>query len=149
MPTMSNIEIEKYYFEMFRRDYPLPVGIICYGDMPDVILKGERKIGIEIRRFFLEEGKSPASEQCQREKREKVVSEAQCIYQMGDGKRVELTFGFNKANPIQDQNELTKKIVELAKLIEGYETGQIRKYILAFPIRDFSKYSCAFPANTP
>jgi hypothetical protein len=48
MPQKSNKEIEKYYFEMFRRDYPLPIGSIDYGDKPDVILNGERKIGIEI-----------------------------------------------------------------------------------------------------
>jgi len=53
---MKNSDIEQYYFEMFRRDYPLPEGVVEYGDKPDVILRGARTIGIEIRNFFLENG---------------------------------------------------------------------------------------------
>ena len=52
MLKKSNKEIEQYYFEMFSRDYPLPIGTIEYGDKPDVILTGVRKIGIEITNFF-------------------------------------------------------------------------------------------------
>jgi hypothetical protein len=125
MPQKSNKEIEKYYFEMFRRDYPLPIGSIDYGDKPDVILNGERKIGIEITNFFLEKGNLPESEQIQREAREKIVSEAQRIYQEGNGKNIELTFGFNKARAIGDQKKLVKNMVELAKGVEGWETGAL------------------------
>jgi hypothetical protein len=53
MPQKSNKEIEKYYFEMFRRDYPLPIGSIDYGDKPDVILNGERKLTLPISEFGL------------------------------------------------------------------------------------------------
>ncbi len=120
-------EIERHYFEKFRKDYPLPIGNIDYGDQPDVILKAKRQIGIEITNFFIEEGGLSESEQVQRKAREKVVFEAQSIYQTSNGRRTELTFGFNKAKPIRDQKELVKKIVELAKHIEGCETGEIRK----------------------
>src|SRR5258708_5925101 len=104
MPKKSKQERERYYFEMFRNDYPLPIGKICYGDKPDVILEGGRGIGIEITNFFLEEGRLPESEQVQSKAREEVVSKAQRIYQTRNGKKIELTFGFDKANPIRDQN---------------------------------------------
>jgi hypothetical protein len=139
MTKKSKQEIEQYYFEMFRKDYPLPIGKICYGDKPDVILEGERKIGIEITNFFLEEGNLPESEQVQRKAREEVVSKAQRSYQMENGRKIELTFGFDKAHPIRDQNKVVKKIVELAKRVEGWETGEIRKNIFqAIPELSFA-----------
>ncbi|MDO9580437.1 MAG: hypothetical protein Q7J06_07705, partial [Bacteroidales bacterium] len=99
------------------------------GDKPDVILKDERKIGIEITNFFLEKGELPESEQIQRKAREKVVSKAQRIYQMENKKKIELTIGFDKEKPIRDQKNLVQKIVELAKRIEEGETGEIRRDI--------------------
>ena len=127
MPKKTKQEIEQHYFEKFRKDYPLPIGNIDYGDQPDVILKGERQIGIEITNFFIEKGELSESEQVQRTARKKVVSEAQSIYQTSNGRKTELTFGFNKAKPILDQKELVNKIVALAKHIEGCKTGDIRK----------------------
>jgi hypothetical protein len=129
MPKKSNQKVERSYFEMFHKDYPLPMGSIIYGDKPDVILEGERKIGIEITNFFLEEGNLPESEQVQRKAREKVISDAQRMYQASNRKKVEFTLGFDKTNPIRDQKSLVKKIVELAKYVEGWKTGGIRKDI--------------------
>jgi hypothetical protein len=42
MNRILNQDIERYYFEKFRKDYPLPPGTITYGDSPDVIIEGER-----------------------------------------------------------------------------------------------------------
>jgi len=125
MNKPSKQDIEKYYFEMFRKDYPLPPGTIIYADAPDVILEGAKQIGIEITNFFLEEGSLPESEQSQRKLRQKVVSDAQQIYHAKNGKKFEISFGFNKANPIQDQKILTTKILQLAVNIEKDETGQV------------------------
>jgi hypothetical protein len=77
MGKSSNQEIEKYYFEMFRNDYPLPSGNVVYGDSPDVVIDGERKIGIEITNFYHKPGTDPESEQIQNSWRCKVISEAQ------------------------------------------------------------------------
>jgi hypothetical protein len=74
MGKRSNQEIEKYYFKMFRKDYPLPSGTVIYGDSPDVVIDGERKIGIEITSFFHRSGSLPESEQTQSRWRENVVS---------------------------------------------------------------------------
>jgi hypothetical protein len=125
MTKRSNQEIEQYYFEMFRKDYQLPEGTIVHGDKPDVILEGKRKIGIEITNFFLESGALPESEQVQRKAREAVVSKAQQVYLANGGKRIELSFSFNKVAPIRDQGKLANKIARVAKNIDGLKTGSI------------------------
>ena len=137
MTRRSNQDIERYYFGMFRRDYQLPDGTIVHGDKPDVILEGERKIGIEITNFFLETGALPESEQIQRKAREAVVSKAQQIYLSNTGKRIELSFSFDKASPIRDQGKLAKKIAEVAKDIDGRKTGAVSKDVFK-DIRELS-----------
>jgi len=127
MTKKSNQKIEQYYFEMFRRDYQLPEGKVTYEDKPDVILKGQRRIGIEITNFFLESGRLPESEQVQQKGREAVVSESQRIYLANSGKGIKLSFSFDKLSPIRDKKKLTNKIYALAKKIDGLETGAVRK----------------------
>ena len=90
MNKLSNQEIEKHYFEMFRKDYPLPPGSIMYGDAPDVILEGVKKIGIEITNFYIEDGSLSESEQSQKKLREKVVSTAQRMYLAEAGRNLRL-----------------------------------------------------------
>ncbi len=103
---ISNQKIEKHYFEQFRRVYPLPVGNVKYSDRPDVIIEdGPRKIGIEITNFYLEEGSSSESEQAQIKLRKKVVSSAQQNYQNGNGRKIEISFGFNNKIIRQYYNE--------------------------------------------
>ena len=127
MAKRSNQVIEQYYFGMFRRDYQLPEGTIVHGDKPDVILEGKRKIGIEITNFFRESGALPGSEQIQRKAREAVVSKAQQVYLANGGKRIELSFSFDKSSPIRDQGKLIKNISSVAKNIDGLKTGAISK----------------------
>jgi hypothetical protein len=129
MPGMSNQEKEHYYFEMFRRAYLLPDGIVEYRDRPDVIVKGKRTIGIEVTNFFLEDGKLAVSEQRQRAARERVVSEAQAKYQQGRAsKKFELWFSFHRAVPdrSRDQILLSEQLADLAARVETFESGQLR-----------------------
>jgi len=42
MARRSKQEIERYYFEQFRKGYLLPKGEIKYGDRPDVIIEGQK-----------------------------------------------------------------------------------------------------------
>ncbi|MFH1983786.1 MAG: hypothetical protein ABIL58_18250 [Pseudomonadota bacterium] len=126
MGKSSNQEIEKYFFEMFRKDYPLPSGNVVYGDSPDIVMDGERKIGIEITNFYHKPGSAPESEQIQNSWRGKVISEAQNFYEKQNGKKFEISFGFDKSNPIQNQKDLIKQIFDLATQIQNCETGQIR-----------------------
>jgi len=146
MTMPSNQDIEKYYFEMFRKDYSLPSGKITYADAPDVILENTKRIGIEITNFFLEEGSLPESEQVQRKLREIVITTAQESYQSKNGKKFELSFGFNKANPIRDQKNLVKNIVQFAESIENNGSGRVlTKYFemipeLSFVYRNTNEY---------
>ena len=127
MNKLSNQDIEKYYFEMFRKDYPLPPGTVIYGDSPDVVIDGERKIGIEITNFFHNSGTLPESEQIQGRWREKVISEAQRLYQKQNGGKFEISFGFDKSCPIRDHKTLVDQLIHLATQIQNCETGQIRR----------------------
>ena len=65
MAKPSNDRIERHYFEKFRKIYPLPDGYIAYGDKPDVIVRGSRKLGIEITNFYVLSGNLLKSEQRQ------------------------------------------------------------------------------------
>jgi hypothetical protein len=125
MGKLSNQDIEKYYFEMFRKVYPLPAGTVIYGDSPDVVIDGKRKIGIEITNFFHKSGTLPESEQVQDRWRKKVVSEAQRLYQQQNGSMFELSFGFDKSCPIRDQKTLVDHLRQLATQVQNFETGQI------------------------
>lgn len=48
MSRPRNAEIERYYFELFRQVYAVPAGEIEYTDKPDVIVRGDSTLGIEI-----------------------------------------------------------------------------------------------------
>ena len=138
MGKLSNQDIEKYYFEMFRKDYPLPSGTVIYRDSPDVVIDGERKIGIEITNFFHKSGTLPESDQIQGRWREKVVSEAQCLYQKQNDRKFEICFGFDKSCPIRDQKTLVDQLIQLATRIQNFETGQIgRDYFKQIPELSF------------
>jgi hypothetical protein len=120
-------KIQQYYFDLFRKDYPLPDGTIRHGDKPDVILHGERKIGIEITNFYLEDGCSHNSEQLQSKTREQVVAEAEAICQQAGCVAHHLTFGFDATVPIRDDGKrvLAQKIADLVTRIDGQQTGQV------------------------
>ena len=138
MSKASNQDIERYYFERFRKDFSLPSGTVIYGDSPDVVIVGERKIGIEITNFYHKSGSLPESEQIQSRWREKVVSEAQRLYEKENGMKFEVSFGFNKSYPIRDQKSLIGQIIHLAAQIQNCQTGQIgRNYFKQIPELSF------------
>ncbi|MBC8410784.1 MAG: hypothetical protein H8E12_19015 [Rhodobacteraceae bacterium] len=124
-----NARIEKHYFEMFRRIYQLPEGKVIYGDKPDIVIEGKKRVGIEITNFFLEDGNLPESEQVQRKIRERVVSDTQKIYQSKNGKKLQIVFSFDNLKPILDEKKLKKELVKLSKKIEDFETGEIAREI--------------------
>ncbi|OGW22947.1 MAG: hypothetical protein A3K09_05995, partial [Nitrospinae bacterium RIFCSPLOWO2_12_FULL_47_7] len=65
--------------------------------------------------------------QVQQKAREAVVSKAQQVYLANGGKRIELSFSFDKVAPIRGQAKLANKIAAVAKNIDGLKTGSIRK----------------------
>jgi len=137
MARNSNQRIERHYFELFRKVYPLPDGEVKYGDKPDVILCGNRRLGIEVTNFYLEKGELPESEQNQRRIREDVVKKAQQKY-MNEGGKFEISFSFNKEQPIRGKKELIPKIVDVIFKLENSRIGGISKYFIKdIPELDF------------
>ncbi len=126
---ISNQKIERHYFELFRKIYQLPDGEIKFGDKPDVIINGDKRVGIEITNFFVEKGQLPISEQNQRRIRKDVLKKAHQRYMKGGGKH-EISFSFNKEQPIQNSQKLIPRIVELIQKMEVSKTGGISRYFL-------------------
>ena len=135
---MRQQDIERYYFEMFRKAYALPPGEITYADKPDVLLNGAQQIGIEITNFYVTGGTSAASEQVQSKLRKAVVSEGHRIFKDSHGKNIDLTFSFDKAHPIQNVNALAKRLAALGHRVQGGNNGPIRKDVFKdIPELDF------------
>ncbi|MCX5830007.1 MAG: hypothetical protein NTV58_18720 [Deltaproteobacteria bacterium] len=103
MKIMTNQEKERYYFERFRRVYPLPEGQVKHGDKPDVIIEGQRKIGIEVTNLYLKDGKLPDSEQNQSKIREHVIQEAQRKFVEQGGNPFEISFSFNSNSVLRSR----------------------------------------------
>jgi hypothetical protein len=131
MTRFSNDKIERHYFEAFQQAYQLPDGSVAYGDKPDVIIQGTRKIGIEMTNFFLESGSLPDSEQRQRPLRGLIIDEAHKLYRAGGGKNIELTFSFDKGNPITPnrRKQLPKQLADLAHSMDRRESGEIEWHL--------------------
>ena len=129
----TSSDIECHYFELFRSAYPACAGAPSYGDKPDVILSGERKIGIEITNFFLQPGGDSESEQRQRPLRADVVSKAHKLYRATGGRAIELTFNFDSSSPISSrrQRKLPLELAELAKLADSRSSGPLERCIFS------------------
>ena len=120
-----NRDIERAYFERFRQAYTLPPGTLSYADKPDVLVTGQRVVGIEITNFYLEPGSDEASEQRQRRRRYEVASEAHRLYLADGGKDIELTIEFAPNKPITSatRKTLPKKLAQFAARIDTRPMG--------------------------
>ena len=137
VPTTQ--EVERHYFEMFRKAYSLPSGTISYGDKPDVVLEGASKLGIEMTRLYVTEGASPNSEQAQRKVREIAVAKGDQLYQQNGGKNIGLTVSFDKKHPIKKVNDLARRLAALARHLEDGNSGKISRNLLkGVPEIDFA-----------
>ncbi len=127
MSRPSNQEIEKYYFEQFAKDFTLPNGELQYGDKPDVIICGAINIGIEIANLYLADGADEASEQVQRQRREKVIKLAEADYKLKCSMNYEFHISFNSKIPIVDANitatKLVSFIISMEKIIGTFFTS--------------------------
>jgi hypothetical protein len=121
----TNREIERHYFERFCEAYELPAGTISFADKPDVLVTGNRTVGIEITNFYLEPGSDETSEQRQRCRRYEVASEAHRLYLAYGGKDIELTIEFAPTKPITSatRKTLPKKLAQFAARIETQPMG--------------------------
>jgi|SRR6266853_263523 len=125
MTRPSNSKIEQYYFEQFRRDYPLPEGDVDFTDKPDVIVRADCTLGVEITNLYIVAGSDPASEQVQRRRREKVLERAHTAFLAEGGKKFELSVDFDPLKPIEELEPLARALTSLAHQLETAETGQV------------------------
>ena len=144
MPALTNCELEKRYFEMFREHCILPHGNIEYCDKPDVIIRGERTIGIEITNCFIKDGSSPDSEQVQNRARRAVVDLACSLYRTKKSTNAQFSFGFDPARPIGNKREVAEKITARLLSLEPKKAGQLRKDIYKDLYRDIPELSFVY-----
>lgn len=138
MSRPSNREIEQYYFDQFRANFPLPAGEVEYGDKPDVVIHGERKLGIEIANLYLTDGVDPNSEQVQRKRREAAVRDAQKRHSLAGGRKIELTVSFDPAHPITNTQEVAGSLATVAHSIENLPAGVLsRRHFAQVPHLSF------------
>jgi hypothetical protein len=131
MAKPSNGKIERHYFEQFAKIFVLPDGCIVYGDKPDVVIRGVRKIGIEITNLFVQSGNLPESEQRQRPLRERVIAEAHKLYLADGGRKLKLTFCFDTTTPISParMKALSKDLAQFARSCDSQDSGKIHKHL--------------------
>lgn len=123
---MSRIkEIEKYYFECFSKNYPLPSGKIIHDDKPDFMIVGEQTLGIELSRLFLASGNDKESTQVQNAQRKSVLRKASDTYFEDGVAGLELLVGFNGSCPIRDIGHTAQELVILARSLEGHLGGRV------------------------
>lgn len=140
MRSVSNSTIERKYFEQFRTHFPLPLGDVEYTDKPDVVLEGNRRVGIEIARVHLTDGKDPASEQVQMKRRKLVLQLAQQQFLAAGGRRIELTFSFDPLHPIADAKQVAKTLAAAAVGIADGPAGEVRRAMYA----DLPQIACVY-----
>jgi len=87
-------ETERAYFDRFQRVCGVPAGVVTFGDKPDVIVRGEKTIGVEITQLHLRGGHLASSEQRQRPLRAEIVAEAQALFTASGGPPIEWSVGF-------------------------------------------------------
>jgi len=129
MSHLPNREIERYYFEQFKVQFPLPSGLVEYGDRPDVVINGARIVGIEIANLYLLDGAKPSSEQTQRGFREQVLRLSQNDYLAGGGRKIELSVEFDRTRPITNIRALASSLAHAASSIETLPRGQVERQL--------------------
>lgn len=149
MTRASNQEIERYYFEQFRTHYAIPDGEVEFTDKPDVVIRGETDIGIEIANLYLTPGADPASEQIQRVRRADVIERAQALHIAAGGRPIECWFDFEPSHPIMSvervASAIARLIAEVQRSVSGVIPGHIFEHIceLRFAYSNGEEYSDA------
>jgi hypothetical protein len=147
MARITSSQIEQHYFEQFRRDYLLPKGEVTYCDKPDVIVRGDSILGVEITNLFLAPGSNAASEQMQRGLREKVLQRAQAIFSEAGGKKFELSVDFNVLKPILQIEPNAQALYSVAQQLSNADSGTVSRALFEHiePIRSIYLNANEYP----
>ena len=115
--------LERRYFELFIQHYALPTGAIEYDDKPDVIINGERKLGVEIVRLYKADGRGRQSEQAQSLGRVQVIELAERLYLSRGGRKIELWIDFDPQHPITCIKETAEGLALIASQVSSEIDG--------------------------
>jgi len=123
--------MERYYFELFATHYDMPAGAVVFTDKPDVIVRGERTIGIEIANLYIASGADPASEQVQCARRLQVLARAQSLHHTSGGRHIELSVDFDPKHPIRDIEPIARQLAAIATKVDHSPIGQVNPTLFA------------------
>lgn len=118
-------EEEWLVFQSFSKDHPLPNGLVERSDKPDVLIHGERTLGIEITTLHIQDGQIAGCEQNQVKPRQRAVELAQEIHIKAGGRPIELAIGFDSEYPITDAKVTAHAIAEVAAHVQLGAAGLI------------------------
>jgi hypothetical protein len=123
MARQSQREAEQRDFEAFARDYPIPSGRIEYADKPDVLIHGNRTIGVELANLHKVDGANPASEKVQGLRRTEVIEIAEQRYRDQSHRSIELWVDFDPEHPIANVSKTADALLGIATRIAGETDG--------------------------
>lgn len=118
-------EEEWQTFQSFLNDFSVPSGTIERSDKPDVLIHGDKMLGIELTSLYLVDGQDASSEQRQTKPRDRAVTRAQEIHTSAGGRPIELAIGFNPRIPITEVEALARNLAEVAAYVQRGGRGRI------------------------
>lgn len=126
MTSVTQKEDEKRDFESFARHYALPAGAIEYSDRPDVLIRGDRVLGVELANLHRADGGDPDSEQVQSIRRRNVIQAAQGQYLEEGGRNIELWVDFDPDHPIGEVRKTARTLAAIAHKVAA--EGRYQSY---------------------
>lgn len=122
-------EIERNYFGLFIKNYPLPKGKIVYRDKPDLIIKDEQSdqiiLGIEQTCLYLKPGDLPSSEQRQERLRQEIIKQAENQCKTSHCSYPRLSVSFDKQIPIHSKDKTATALKEFCMTLTAEDCAQI------------------------
>lgn len=123
MPRLRQRKAEQRDFESFARDYDLPEGAVEYSDKPDVLIRGERVLGIELANLHKVDGGRSDSEKVQSIHRAEVIALAEQLHRSRGGRSIELWVDFSPDHPILSVKKTATALAEIASSIANEVDG--------------------------
>ncbi|WP_223873306.1 hypothetical protein [Burkholderia pseudomallei] len=117
-------EREWRLFQSFRDDYPELTGIAEASECPDILVRNDRLVGVEMTELHLVDGNLPKSERQQKSRRERVVCRAQELHMGTGGRPIELTVGFDPTWPLKNNADIEALAVGVAEVASHIQLGQ-------------------------
>ncbi|WP_342335093.1 hypothetical protein [Burkholderia pseudomallei] len=117
-------EREWQLFQSFRSDYPDMTGIAEASECPDILVRSDRLVGVEMTELHLIDGHLPKSERQQSSRRESVVRRAQQLHTDAGGKPIELYVGFDPEWPLKNNADIEALAVKVADVASHVQLGQ-------------------------